>query len=179
MKKMMIMALTAAVSALAVNAGAIELNRLKASDLTLSVKTDGIPAAKAVPVAAAMPGAAGITKTGYELFSESGSMSRSCSGTPSGYGYFYLYAYQYAYINLGKVATESHSFSSSGFLSDVGNYAMQKQAMRHHIIYAGAKFAVAIPWKSDYGIYAIRTDDNNYGRSIQDGVMYGWELLCR
>ncbi|MCG2726587.1 MAG: hypothetical protein L6420_10145 [Elusimicrobia bacterium] len=106
--------------------------------------------------------------------SGSGSMSKSCSGSLSGYGYFYIYAYQYAYISGGMVSSENHNFNFSGFLGDDEDYVMQKRVAKHHIIYNGPEYSIAIPWESDYGIY-INVPNADGGTE----VFSNWTLLCK
>ncbi|MCX5786558.1 MAG: hypothetical protein NTX59_12820 [Elusimicrobia bacterium] len=114
--------------------------------------------------------------------SGSGSMSKSCSGNLqvcSGGGcsseYFYIYAYQYAYVYNGAVQSESHSFSLSGALSQSGEPQLTG-LMGNWIIYRGEKFTLAIPWESQYPIYAQQ--NGAYG-GFSAPMAPGWQMLCQ
>ncbi|MBY0371833.1 hypothetical protein K2X33_14205 [bacterium] len=113
--------------------------------------------------------------------SNSGSMSKSCSGrvrvcrpgtiyNPSNCPeeYFYAYAYQYAYVYNGEVRSESHSFSFSGAL-DKEEKATVSYAEDNQVFYDGRNWDLKIPYDDDAPIEAKQ-------RNIRGAR---WQVLCR
>lgn len=107
--------------------------------------------------------------------SESGSMSRSCSGrvlvcngSSCASQSFYIYGYQYAYIYNGEVRSESHSLSTSGALGNSSEYQPGQYTEGKYVVHSRHGMDIALPWDSDYGIYMRQTGDTGSG----------WRLLC-
>ena len=108
---------------------------------------------------------------------DSGSTSGSCSGTLNQLGYFYAYTYQYAYLYNGVLGSESHSFSFSGFLSEMKT-AKIIGANEKFVVYRsqhGRALDLAVPFKSGAGLFVKYTASTDFpGEKSQ-----GWINLCR
>lgn len=113
--------------------------------------------------------------------SDSGSMSKSCSGQipvcdnsqprRCQNQNFYIYGYQYAYTYNGELRSENHNINVNGALS--GEYALLGLA-GDYVIYDGPSFKLALPWASNLSIYAKQKNSLD-----GPGIGSGWKVLCQ
>ena len=110
-----------------------------------------------------------------QIPSGSGSMTRTVSGyieTNEGRSeYVHIYAFQYVSISSNRsLLSHNGSRSFGGILGDEDEYTLRGIA-GNWVIYQGPRFAVAIPWDDEHGIY------------VAEGLVgprgAGWQLITR
>ena len=118
---------------------------------------------------------------GQVAFADSGSAILSCSGyvqlcESCSNEYFYIYSYQYAYVYEGKLQSESHSLSTSGFLGDADFYEVLKSYVTRHVLHSNGEYILAVPFQDDEdGTWVMRIGgDFDSENTVPDT----WVQLC-
>ncbi|MFI6953268.1 hypothetical protein ACIBJI_07305 [Nocardia sp. NPDC050408] len=81
-----------------------------------------------------------------------GAHAGSCAGTVNGWGSFTAITNQVAIVQDGRISSENHTHSFSGFLAGMEDAQIVSVDDRH-VIYRRAKIDLAIPYVKDAGLY--------------------------